>query len=57
MCVYMGTLRVVTARELVFLSASSRPTKIQSVGTAIYVVMRATRDTQVSNVEGWEINL
>ena len=38
----IGTLKLITA----VLCGSSRPTQCQWDGTAIYVVMRATRDTQ-----------
>ena len=49
----LGTLRVVTVRELVVLSGSvATHSKSQSDGTAIYVVMRATRDTQSPKLKG-----
>ena len=41
----IGTLRVVTARELVVLMVPLRPTQSQWDGTAIYVVRWATGDT------------
>ena len=50
---YIGTLRVVTAREHVVLSGSFMPHSKSLKGTTTYVVMRATRDT-VSNIEEWE---
>ena len=50
----MQTLRVVTAREIVILSASLSPTQRQCDGTAIYMVMQATRDS-VSTFEGREM--
>ena len=48
----VGTLRVVTARELVVLSGTLCPTPIRPDSSAIYVIMQAMRDSQSPMLKG-----